>query len=262
MSAVPMARRSGRRCCATSSFRCGRRHASSSCCATSRRGINGCRAVTKPPRRNPSRRAKTSTIRAVGNDQLDAQTSARLLKRALVIKGTREKLAEALGVHPHDLALWLAGKAFPPQAIFEGVLEIILDEKKSAAHAALPEAQATPRRRVLVAESAPGYEVLAKVLGEEFTLVPVRTLTEGLDLLQNSVVARHHAIDAIVCGQHFEGSQMLRFLECVKAYKATSTVPFICCRATATQLGDTTLAAIREACEALCAVAYIDPSEL
>src|SRR5258706_9793542 len=161
MSAVPMARRSGRRCCATSSFRCGRRHASSSCCATSRRGINGCRAVTKPPRRNPSRRAKTSTIRAVGNDQLDAQTSARLLKRALVIKGTREKLAEALGVHPHDLALWLAGKAFPPQAIFEGVLEIILDEKKSA-HAALPETQATPKRRVLVAESAQGYEVLAK----------------------------------------------------------------------------------------------------
>src|SRR5260221_415754 len=150
-----MARRSGRRCCATSrrataraarmpritpgSFRCGRRHASSSCCATSRRAINGCRAVTKSPRRNPSGRAKTSTIRAVGNDQLDAQTSARLLKRALVIKGTREKLAEALGVHPHDLALWLAGKAFPPQAIFEGVLEIILDEKKSAAHAALPD---------------------------------------------------------------------------------------------------------------------------
>src|SRR5258706_52216 len=233
-----MARRSGRRCCATSrrataraarmpritpgSFRCGRRHASSSCCATSRRAINGCRAVTKSPRRNPSGRAKTSTIRAVGNDQLDAQTSARLLKRALVIKGTREKQAEALGVHPHDLAVWLGGKAFPPQAIFEGVLEIILDEKKPAAHAALPGAQATPKRRVLVAESAQGYEVLAKVLGEEFTLVPVRTLTEGLDLLQNSVVARHHALDAIVCGQHFEGSQMLRFLECVKAYKATS----------------------------------------
>src|SRR5258708_12820123 len=122
-----------------------------------------------------SGRAKTSTIRAVGNDQLDAQTSARLLKRALVIKGTREKLAEALGVHPHDLALWLAGKAFPPQAIFEGVLEIILDEKKSPPPPALPQPQATPNRRVLVAESAPGYEVLAKVLGEEFTLVPGRT---------------------------------------------------------------------------------------
>ena len=190
----------------------------------------------------------------MGNDQLDAQTSARLLKRALAIKRTREKLAEALGVHPHDLALWLAGQAFPPQAIFEGVLEIILDEKKSTPAAA----PAHAKRRVLIAESAEGYEVLAKILGEEFTLVPVRTLTDGLDLLQNSVVARHHAIDAIVCGQHFEGSQMLRFLECVKTYKATSAIPFVCCRATATHLGEPTLAAMREACEALGAVAYID----
>ena len=39
----------------------------------------------------------------MGNDHLDAQTSARLLKRALAIKGTREQLAETLGVHPHDL---------------------------------------------------------------------------------------------------------------------------------------------------------------
>lgn len=193
----------------------------------------------------------------MGNDQLDAQTSARLLKRALAIKGAREKLAEALGVHPHDLALWLAGKAFPPQAIFESVLEIILDEKKTATHgaSAIP---AIAKRRVLIAENPAGYQVLAKVLGEEFTLVPVHTLTEGLDLLQNSAVARHQGIDAIICGQHFEGSQMLRFLECVKGYKATSAIPFVCCRATATQLGDTTLAAMREACEALGAVAYID----
>jgi CheY-like chemotaxis protein len=197
----------------------------------------------------------------VGNDQLDAQTSARLLKRALAIKGTREKLAEALGVHPHDLALWLAGKAFPPQAIFESVLEIILDEKRPAANAAAPASAASAasdKRRVLIAENPAGYRVLAKILGEQFTLVPVHTLTEGLDLLQQSAVARHQGIDAIVCGQHFEGSQMLRFLECVKAYKATSAIPFICCRATATQLGDTTLAAMREACEALGAVAYID----
>ena len=190
----------------------------------------------------------------MGNDQLDAQTSARLLKRALAIKGTREQLAEALGVQPQDLALWLAGKSFPPQAIFEGVLEIILDEKKPAPAAASGDA----RRRVLIAEGAEGCAVLAKILGEQFTLVPVHTLIDGLDLLQHSVVARHQAIAAIVCGQHFEGSQMLRFLECVKTYKPTSAIPFICCRATATQLGEPTLAAMREACEALGAVAYID----
>jgi CheY-like chemotaxis protein len=195
----------------------------------------------------------------VGNDQLDAQTSARLLKRALAIKGSRESLAEALGVHPHDLALWLAGKSFPPQAIFEAMLEIILDEKKPASAGA---AAAQPaKRRVLIAENAEGYAVLSRILGDEFTLVPVRTLTEGLDLLQNAAVARRQGIDAIVCGQHFEGSQMLRFLECVKAYKQTSAIPFLCCRATSTQLRDSALSAMREACEALGAVAYIDLPE-
>ncbi len=195
----------------------------------------------------------------MGNDHLDAQTSARLLKRALAIKGTPERLAEVLGVQPHDLALWLAGKTFPPQAIFESVLEIILDENQPSAPS--DTAAEGAKHRVLVAENAPGYAVLSRILGDEFTLVPVRTLTEGLDLLQSSAVARHKAIDAIVCGQHFEGSQMLRFLECVKAYKPTSAIPFLCCRATSTQLGDSALAAMREACEALGAVAYIDLPE-
>src|SRR6266850_537235 len=198
--------------------------------------------------------------RRVGNDHLDAQTSARLLKRALAIKGSREKLAEALAVRPEDLALWLAGKTFPPQAIFESVLEIILDENQQPAPASA-EASQPARHRVLIAENAEGYAVLARILGGQFTLVPARTLTEGLDLLQNSAVARHHAIDAIVCGQHFEGSQMLRFLECVKAYRQTSAIPFLCCRATSTQLRDTALSAMREACEALGAVAYIDLPE-
>jgi CheY-like chemotaxis protein len=198
----------------------------------------------------------------VGNDHLDAQTSARLLKRALTIKGTREKLAEALGVHPHDLALWLAGKSFPPQAIFEAVLEMILDDNRPSAAADAGAAAAKPAtHRVLIAESTEGYAVLRRILGDEFTLVPVHTLTEGLDLLQNAAVARHQGIDAIVCGQHFEGSQMLRFLECVKAYRQTSSIPFLCCRATSTQLRDSALSAMREACEALGAVAYIDLPE-
>ena len=195
----------------------------------------------------------------MGNDHLDAQTSARLLKRALAIKGSREKLAEALAVQPQDLALWLAGKAFPPQAIFESTLEIILDENKLSAPGA---AAAEPgKHRVLIAENAQGYAVLSRILGHDFMLVPVRTLTDGLDLLQTSAVARRHAIDAIVCGQHFEGSQMLRFLECVKVYKPTSAIPFLCCRATSTQLSDSALTAMREACEALGAVAYIDLPE-
>lgn len=194
----------------------------------------------------------------MGNDRPDTQTSTRLLKRALAIKKTREALAEALGVHPHDLALWLAGKAAAPEAVFERVLELILDEK-----AALPPAaEAGPRRRVLIADDPAGYTALALVLGSEFTLVPVYTLTEALDLLQNAAVARGQRIDAILCGLHFEGSQMLRFLECVKAYKGTQGVPFIGFRAHATQLRDPALMATREACEALGAVAFIDLPEL
>lgn len=191
----------------------------------------------------------------MGDDKLDAQTSARLLKRALAIKGSRETLAEALAVHPHDLALWLAARAFPPEPIFERVLDIILDEKK-------PAEPARERKRVLIAEGHQGFAVLARILGDEFTLVPVHTLTDGLDLVQNAAVGRHQALDAIVCGQHFEGSQMLRFLEAVKAHPAARAIPFLCCRANPTHLRTTALAAMREACEALGAVAYIDLPEL
>ncbi|MBV9191534.1 MAG: response regulator [Betaproteobacteria bacterium] len=194
----------------------------------------------------------------MGNDRPDAQTSARLLKRALTIKGSREKLADSLGVHPHDLALWLAGKGSPPEAVFERVLEVVLDER--AAPSAAPDADG--RRRVLIADDPAGYAALALVLGNEFTLVPVYTLTEALDLLQNAAVARNRRIDAIVCGLHFEGSQMLRFLECVKAYRPTQAIPFIGCRALATALRDPSLAAMREACEALGAIAFIDLPEL
>ena len=193
-------------------------------------------------------------MRAVGDDKLDAQTSARLLKRALAIKGSREQLADALAVHPHDLALWLAARAFPPEPIFERVLDIILDEKKSAE-------PARERKRVLIAESQQGFAVLARILGDEFTLVPVHTLTDGMDLVKNAGV-RNQALDAIVCGQHFEGSQMLRFLESVKAHPPARAIPFLCCRANPTHLRTTALAAMREACEALGAVAYIDLPEL
>lgn len=191
------------------------------------------------------------------NDHLDAQTSSRLLKRALAIKGGREQLAGALGVQAEDLAPWLAGKAFPPEPIFENVLEIVLDGSQPVSR---PAASGTRKPRVLVAESAEAHAVLARILSEDFTLVPVETFTEGLDLLQSSA-ARRMAFDAIVCGQHFDGSQMLRFLECVKAYKPTSAIPFIGCRVVTTQLRDSALGAMREACEALGAIAYIDLTE-
>jgi CheY-like chemotaxis protein len=212
----------------------------------------------------------------VGNDHLDAQTSARLLKRAQAIQGGRERLAEILGVHPHDLALWTAGKAFPPQAIFDKVLEIILDahdEAQSAAQSAgssapaarekeakrdAPAQEPVRKPRALVADSEESFAVISRILAGEVDLIPVHTVTEAVDLLQGSAMVKGRGFDVIVCGQHFEGSQMLRFLEVVKAYKPTSRTPFICCRALPTRISEGGLAAMREACEALGALAYID----
>jgi CheY-like chemotaxis protein len=196
----------------------------------------------------------------VGNDPLDAQTSARLLRRAVGIVGGAGRLAELLGVQPAELAAWLAAKAFPPRLVFERVLELILggeDRRSSERRAGAPEAA---RPCLLVADSPDGCTVLARVLGDEYALTRVYTLVEALDLVQSSAVATR-GIDAIVCGQHFEGSQMLRFLECVKAYKPTAAIPFVGCRAADTHLGEGALAAMREACEALGAVAYIDLRE-
>jgi CheY-like chemotaxis protein len=213
----------------------------------------------------------------VGNDHLDAQTSARLLKRAQAIHGGRERLAETLGVHPHDLALWTAGKAFPPQAIFDKVLEIILDAHddvqsatpstarsatqstgRSAPAPRATERQRSTKPRALVADSEEAFAAISRILGDELDLVPVHTVTEAVDLLQGSAMVKGRGFDVIVCGQHFEGSQMLRFLEVVKAYKPTSRTPFICCRALPTRISEGGLAAMREACEALGALAYID----
>jgi CheY-like chemotaxis protein/DNA-binding transcriptional regulator YdaS (Cro superfamily) len=189
----------------------------------------------------------------VGNDPLDAQTSARLLKRALGIVGDAETLAGMLGVPPPELRAWLSAKTFPPREVFERVLELILGGEASRPTAT----QDAKRPRVLIADSRECGAVLATVLGNEFALTHVTTLVDALDLVQWSA-ASTHGIDAIVCGQHFEGSQMLRFLECVKAYRPTSAIPFIGCRVAETHLGDGALAAMREACEALGALAYID----
>jgi CheY-like chemotaxis protein len=193
----------------------------------------------------------------VGNDPLDAQTSARLLKRALALTGSRERLGAILGVHEADLVAWIGAKSFPPAPVFEKLLELMLDADAAKNAPPASASAQSPRKRVLIADSREGCQAIAGVLGGEFALVPVHTLSDALDLVQSSA-ATTQRIDAIVCGQHFEGSQMLPFLQCVKEYRATSAIPFIGCRALPTHLGAGALAGMREACEALGAVAYID----
>jgi hypothetical protein len=74
-----------------------------------------------------------------------AEMCAAILRQCEVVRGSREKLAEFLGVHPSQVAIWLSGKSGPPRAVFDRAMEIILAEHDR--RAALEEARPTPRRR-------------------------------------------------------------------------------------------------------------------
>ena len=74
-----------------------------------------------------------------------AEMCAAILKQCEVVRGGRENLAAFLGVHPYEVALWLAGKSGPPRTVFEKAMEIILAEHDR--RALLQQAQPAPRRR-------------------------------------------------------------------------------------------------------------------
>lgn len=76
-----------------------------------------------------------------------AEMCAQILRQCEVVRGGRENLAEFLGVHPHQLALWIAAKGGPPRAVFEKAMEIILEEhdRRAAAEAAAPKRRKTDR---------------------------------------------------------------------------------------------------------------------
>lgn len=193
----------------------------------------------------------------MGNDKPDLQTSARLFARAQARAGGPERLAQLLGVKTTELALWAGGRTFPPQPIFERVLEVVLGVEGALTDARADGTPASRKPRALVADSENGVALLAKILGEEFDLVPVHEMSDALDIAQASV----HAIDVIICGQQFAGSQMLDLLACMKAYAPTRDVPFVCYRLEDTKLNPAVLRGTREACEALGALAYIDLPE-
>jgi CheY-like chemotaxis protein len=113
-------------------------------------------------------------------------------------------------------------------------------------------ASATDKPKALLAASPEAGAFLSVILGGELALVSVHTVADAIQALKK------RDIDVIVCDQHFDGSQMLRFLERVKADSQTKRLPFIGCRAKPTQLREVSLSAMREACEALGAVAYVD----
>jgi DNA-binding transcriptional regulator YdaS (Cro superfamily) len=74
-----------------------------------------------------------------------AEMCAQILRQCEVVRGGRESLAEFLGVHPTQVAIWMSGKSGPPRAVFEKAMEIILAEHDR--REALEQAGRTPRRR-------------------------------------------------------------------------------------------------------------------
>jgi hypothetical protein len=72
-----------------------------------------------------------------------AEMCARILQQCESLRGGRDNLAAFLGVHPHDLGLWVAAKAGPPRQVFEKAMEVILAEhdRRSKLEAS------SPRRR-------------------------------------------------------------------------------------------------------------------
>ena len=72
-----------------------------------------------------------------------AEMCARILQQCEALQGGRENLAKFLGVHPTEVAIWVAGKSGPPRAVFEKAMEIILAEHDRRAQIET----AAPRRR-------------------------------------------------------------------------------------------------------------------
>jgi DNA-binding transcriptional regulator YdaS (Cro superfamily) len=75
-----------------------------------------------------------------------AEMCARILQQCEVVLGGREQLAEYLGVHPMEVAVWIGGKAGgPPRAVFDKAIDVILAEHDRRAQ--LETSGAVPRRR-------------------------------------------------------------------------------------------------------------------
>ena len=76
-----------------------------------------------------------------------AEMCARILQQCESIRGGRENLAQFLGVHPTEVAYWVAAKSGgPSREVFEKAVGIILEEHDRRAQAA-QKGGPPPRRR-------------------------------------------------------------------------------------------------------------------
>lgn len=111
------------------------------------------------------------------------------------------------------------------------------------------------RPTILVAVAPEALDPVRELLGEEFELVPVRTLGEAHERLGRG------RVDVILAGLHFDDSLMPTLLDTVKSDPATRDIPFICCRVLPTMLLQASLRAAKQVCDALGAE-FVDVLEI
>ena len=76
-----------------------------------------------------------------------AEMCARILQQCESIRGGRENLAAFLGVHPTEVAYWVAAKSGgPSREVFEKAVGLILEEHDRRAQA-VQKSGPPPRRR-------------------------------------------------------------------------------------------------------------------
>ena len=77
-----------------------------------------------------------------------AEMCAGILQQCESIRGGRENLADFLGVHPTELAYWVAGRSGgPTREVFEKAVGLILDEHDRRAKVLEARGRAPRRRR-------------------------------------------------------------------------------------------------------------------
>jgi DNA-binding transcriptional regulator YdaS (Cro superfamily) len=59
---------------------------------------------------------------------MDHDIQARVLRRAVAIAGSENRLCHMLGVQPHALVMWLSGKALPPDRVLSFAVDLVLDD--------------------------------------------------------------------------------------------------------------------------------------
>ncbi|WP_143058257.1 hypothetical protein [Nitrosovibrio sp. Nv6] len=105
--------------------------------------------------------------------------------------------------------------------------------------------------RMLAADTLEGIEMLRNMLEETVELVATTSIHEALEILKGD-------IDLVLCGAHFDDSQMLGLLRRARIDIETRDKPILCYRNLGSELPNTTLRRLRFMCTALGAVGFVD----